>query len=500
MLSDRAASITRKLTWMNMLVSAAALILATAGFTAYDLQSFRQSMVQHLSIQAQIVGSNCVSALLFNDPRSAESTLAALKAAPHIVNAEVYTRNGRPFAGYGWGGKGVAVSLPPLVLRHKIEAHRFGGSHLVLVRRIIFQGKPEGTILIRSDLREIDHRLAGYAGIIAIVFATCLATALVLSSVLQRAIAGPIAGLAEMARAISRDRDYSIRIPRTGTHDEIDFLIGSFDEMLAQIEERDMALQRAHDDLDQRVKERTTQLAASNRELEAFSYSVSHDLRAPLRQISGFASILSEEYRARLDTTGCSYLKLIQDGASNMGRLVDALINMARTGRREVVRSPTDLDELVRAALQELQPELRGRQIEWRIAALPTVACDAGLIKQVFVNLLSNAAKYTRYKQRAVIEIGQTMQDGEPVIFIRDNGAGFDPRYADKLFGVFQRLHRADEFEGTGVGLATVQRIIQNHGGRIWADAEPGNGATFFFTLNSAHCGATDSDGRPSLG
>ncbi|MGH9435556.1 MAG: CHASE sensor domain-containing protein, partial [Terriglobia bacterium] len=133
MLSGHATSITRKLTWMNMLVSAAALILASAGFTAYDLQSFRQSMVQHLSIQAQIVGSNCVSALLFNDARSAESTLAALKAAPHIVNAEVYTRNGRPFAGYGWGGKGVAISLP-LVLRHKIEAHRFGGSHLVLVR------------------------------------------------------------------------------------------------------------------------------------------------------------------------------------------------------------------------------------------------------------------------------------------------------------------------------------------------------------------------------
>ncbi|MGH9435252.1 MAG: sensor histidine kinase, partial [Terriglobia bacterium] len=419
--------------------------------------------------------------------------------APHIVNAEVYTRNGRPFAGYGWGGKGVAISLP-LVLRHKIEAHRFGGSHLVLVRRIIFQGKPEGTILIRSDLREINRRLAGYAGIIVIVFATCLAAALVLSSILQKAIARPIAGLTEMARAISRDRDYSIRIPRTDTHDEIDFLIGSFDEMLAQIEERDVALQRAHDDLDERVKERTTQLAASNRELEAFSYSVSHDLRAPLRQISGFASILSEEYRARLDTTGCRYLKLIQDGASNMGRLVDALINMARTGRREVVRSPTDLDELVRAALQELQPELRGRQIEWRIAALPTVACDAGLIKQVFVNLLSNAAKYTRYKERAVVEIGQTLQDDELVIVIRDNGAGFDPRHADKLFGVFQRLHRADEFEGTGVGLATVQRIIQNHSGRIWADAEPGNGATFFFTLNSAHCGATDSDGRPSLG
>lgn len=495
MFRDHTSSITSKLTWMNLVISAAALMLASLGFTAYDLVSFRQSMVRQLSIQAQIAGSNCVSALLFSDPRSAGNTLAALKAAPHIMEAEVYTRDGRPFAGYWRGQKRTAAPLLP-PLKSNIEVHAFSSHHLTLARRIVFQGKPEGAVVIRSDLLEINRRLAGYAAIIAIVFATCLAAALALASVLQKSIAGPLLRLAETARSVSHDRDYSIRIPMAGTHDEIDFLIGSFDEMLAQIQERDAALQRAHDDLDQRVKERTSQLAASNQELEAFSYSVSHDLRAPLRQISGFASILAEEYQTSLDDTGRRYLKLIQDGAHNMGGLVDALIHMGRTGRQEVVWRPTGLDELVQAVLRDLQPEWEGRQIDWRIAALPTLECDAGLMKQVFANLLSNAAKYTRTREHAVIEIGQTVQDDEVVIFVRDNGVGFDPRYSHKLFGVFQRLHRAEEFEGTGIGLATVHRIIQKHAGRIWAAGKPGQGATFYFSLKSGSRSLPDDEGR----
>ncbi|MGH9397672.1 MAG: sensor histidine kinase [Terriglobia bacterium] len=485
MFRRRNSSITNKLVWMNMVVSAAALILASAGFTAYALMEFRHSMVRHLSIQAQIAGSNGVSALLFNDPRSAANTLAALKAAPHVMEAEIYTRDGQRFAAYWRDRSGVAAPLPSL-RNDQVEVHWFRSNDLVLVRRIIFQGKADGAVLIRSDLREINSRLTGYAIIIAVVFAACLAAVLLLSSVLQRAVAAPIVRLTEMARMVSRNKDYSIRIPQTGNRDEIDFLIGSFDEMLVQIQERDMALQRAHDDLERRVQERTSQLTVTNKELEAFSYSVSHDLRAPLRQINGFSGILSEEYGTSLDDAGRRYLGLIQDGARNMGRLVDALINLGRIGRQGLIREPSDINSLLQAALRVLQPEFEGRQIDWRIGALPTTECDPGLIKQVFANLLSNAVKYTRYQERAVIEIGQIVQDGEIVIFVRDNGAGFEPQYAHKLFGVFQRLHRAEEFEGTGVGLATVQRIIQNHAGRIWAVGEPGKGATFFFTLKSS--------------
>jgi light-regulated signal transduction histidine kinase (bacteriophytochrome) len=236
-------------------------------------------------------------------------------------------------------------------------------------------------------------------------------------------------------------------------------------------------------ELEHRVVARTGQLDAANKELEAFSYSVAHDLRAPLRHINGFSKILQDDYSTALDATAQHYLKSIQDGAKNMGRLVDDLLKMGQIGRQELVCRPTDLNSLVRRALQDLQPECEGRQIEWRIGELPSVDCDSGLIRQVFANLLSNAVKYTRPREKAVIEVGQVTTDGAPTVFVRDNGAGFDQKYAHKLFGVFQRLHSAEQFEGTGVGLATAHRIVQKHGGRIWAQAEVDKGATFFIAL-----------------
>jgi len=227
------------------------------------------------------------------------------------------------------------------------------------------------------------------------------------------------------------------------------------------------------------------ELAASVKELEAFTYSVSHDLRAPLRHISGFSRILTEEYGPNLPSDAQHHLQRIQDGTRRMGQLVDDLLNLARVGRRDLSLQVSGLKSLVDEVITELEPECTGRQIEWRIADLPFVDCDPGLMKQVFQNLLSNAIKFTRPRTQAVIEVGRKDQDGTAVVFVRDNGVGFNMKYADKLFGVFQRLHRPEDFEGTGVGLATVQRIIQKHGGRIWAEAELDKAATFYFTLGA---------------
>jgi light-regulated signal transduction histidine kinase (bacteriophytochrome) len=235
------------------------------------------------------------------------------------------------------------------------------------------------------------------------------------------------------------------------------------------------------------VEERTVQLEAANKESEAFSYTVAHDLRAPLRHISGFSKILKDTYSASLDATAQDYLRFVCDGAKNMGRLIDDLLAMGRISRQELVPRPTDLNLLVGGAVANLQQEYEGRNIDWRIGKLPSVECDPTLVKQVFTNLLSNAVKYTRLREKASIEVGRIMTDGAPTIFVRDNGAGFDQRYAHKLFGVFQRLHSAETYEGTGVGLATAQRIVLRHGGRIWAEAEVDKGATFFFTL-AASC------------
>jgi len=224
---------------------------------------------------------------------------------------------------------------------------------------------------------------------------------------------------------------------------------------------------------------------ASNRELEAFSYSVSHDLRAPLRHILGFAKILGEEYGPTLAPEAQHHLERIQQGAQRMGQLVDDLLSLARVGRQGLRLQVTDLKTLVEEVISESLPDTAERQLEWKIGDLPFVECDPSLIQQVFQNLLSNAVKFTRSRSRALIEVGQRDHEGT-VLFVRDNGVGFNMKYADKLFGVFQRLHRAEDFEGTGVGLATVQRIIQKHGGGIWAEAELDKGATFYFTLGAS--------------
>jgi len=236
-------------------------------------------------------------------------------------------------------------------------------------------------------------------------------------------------------------------------------------------------------ELEQRVAKRTAELEAANDELEAFSYSVSHDLRAPLRAINGFAGIVLEEYGPQLPQEGRHYLERVCQGGQRMGELIDDLLAFSRLGRQPLVRRRVDTRRLVEEALGELKPSISDRRIETRVNELPPSQGDQALLKQVWINLLSNALKYSRGRTPAIVEIGWEQQDGECVFFVRDNGVGFNMEYAGKLFGVFQRLHRADEFEGTGVGLAIVQRIIHRHGGRVWADAEPDRGAIFYFTL-----------------
>ena len=246
-------------------------------------------------------------------------------------------------------------------------------------------------------------------------------------------------------------------------------------------------VRKLNNELEERVRQRTAELENANKELEAFTYSVSHDLRAPLRHISGFSKILSEEFAASLPCEAQHHLERIQQGTSRMGALVDDLLNLARVGRQELRLQVTGLNSLVDEVIVGLKPECEGRQVEWKIGALPFVECDPGLVKQVLQNLFSNALKFTRPRPVAILEVGQLEQSGAPTLFVRDNGVGFSMKYADKLFGVFQRLHRPEDFEGTGVGLATVQRIVHKHGGKIWAESELDKGATFYFTLAGAH-------------
>jgi len=236
-------------------------------------------------------------------------------------------------------------------------------------------------------------------------------------------------------------------------------------------------------ELEQRVVERTAQLENANREMESFVYAISHDLRAPLRVMNSFAQVMLEDYAPQLPAEAQNRLRVIQERAILMGRLIDALLVLSRVGCQSLNKVPVAPGDLVRQALEELRPEQEGRKVEIIVGELPQCAADATLLRQVFVNLLSNALKYTRIRTAARIEVGACKQDETTVYYVRDNGAGFDMRYQDKLFGVFQRLHRADEFEGIGIGLSIVQRIVHRHGGRTWAEGRVDEGATFYFTL-----------------
>jgi PAS domain S-box-containing protein len=258
-------------------------------------------------------------------------------------------------------------------------------------------------------------------------------------------------------------------------------LIG-FVKIDKDISSRRAAEEQIHE-LNSQLTQRVDELGSVNRELEAFSYSVSHDLRAPLRHMDGFAHILKEEHSANMVPEAMRYLDRILEAATHMGLLIDDLLNLAQIGRRELKREKVQITSVVKQAIAELPVEAKERNIEWRIEPLAELSCDSGLLKLVFTNLLANAVKFTRKQTISVIEVGSRVADGVPTIFVRDNGVGFDPQYADKLFGVFQRLHRQEDFEGTGIGLATVQRIVRRHGGEIWAESQLNSGTTFFFTL-----------------
>ncbi|MGH8502520.1 MAG: sensor histidine kinase [Gammaproteobacteria bacterium] len=259
----------------------------------------------------------------------------------------------------------------------------------------------------------------------------------------------------------------------------LDEAYSAFYDLLAASVTSAAANARAHEE----ERKRANELERANRDLKSFSYSVSHDLRAPLRAIDGFSRIVIEEYAAQLPAEAQRRLAQVREGAERMSALIDGLLEFYRVGRRSLTKRTVDTERILRQCIAELLHEQDGRRVEIEVGALPACEADDTLLKQVFMNLLSNALKYTRTRERAYIQIDCDPQDRDHVFRIRDNGVGFDMRYADKLFGVFQRLHHAEEFEGIGVGLAIVDRLINRHGGRVWADAEQDKGATFYFTL-----------------
>lgn len=500
----RDTSITNRLTRMNILVSGAALLMACAAFVIYDWLSFREAMVHNLSIQAQIAGSNSVSALLFNDPESAGNTLAALKAAPNIVSASVYTLDGRLLASYSAEGGGQALTLP-VMPPGAVEHHWFEKGQLVVVRRIVFQGKNTGTVYIRSDLQEINRRLKRYGVIAASVLAVSLIAALLVASIFQQAVVNPVVHLAEITRIVSRDKDYSLRASPTGNRDEPDILIHAFNDMLSQIQQREEALRDAHRELEERVEARTAQLAAANKELERqnreveratqlksqFLASMSHELRTPLNAIIGFSDLLVEK-GDHLTSKQERFIGHVRNGARHLLQLINDILDLSKieSGLLQLQPEAFNVSEAMPEVLSVIRPIAQAKKIHIEYAEETfSLYADRVRFKQILYNLLSNALKFTPEGGRVRVE---GSSNGSMVrISVSDTGVGIWPEDQQLIFEEFRQAGETTRGvkEGTGLGLAITKRLVEQQGGSISVASEFGKGSCFSFTLPSGRAG-----------
>ncbi|HEX7830134.1 MAG TPA: ATP-binding protein [Thermoanaerobaculia bacterium] len=472
-------SIGRNLIWLSLFSSSIALVAASAALLFFQLQEVKSSVVLRLETVADLIAFNIAAAVDFNDAEAAKALLGSLKTRPAVVSAGVVV-DGKLFAIYTRDG---ATALRSGDLQTKTAGHRFDDQELTVYRPIVIKDRPLGMLFIHIDLQDYDKTVRRFAIVTALVAIPALLFAILISRLPRRVISQPILDLAKLAAIVSDKKDYSVRAPAVRSAAEIEQLVGTFNQMLTEIQAQHAEIEEARATLEQKVLDRTSELAAANRELEAFSYSVSHDLRAPLRAIDGFSKAVISEYSSQLDQRGVHFLHRVRAGTQKMSQLIDDMLHLAQVTRRPLERKDVDLSVLAQDVAAELARRDPDRNVTFDIKPDLAAWADPHLLTIVFENLLGNAWKFTGGRAEARIEVGQTTLDGQPAFYVRDNGAGFDAAYASKLFGAFQRLHSEADFEGTGIGLATVKRIITRHGGVVSAEGVEGAGATFFFTL-----------------
>ncbi len=464
------------------------------------LHGLRQQMIANATLIAHTVADYSAVDLAFADPQSAARSLAVLESSSEVNNLVLLNNDRHVFVSLHPVLSGTVFQATPL----DVWPH---GESLRLIVPATYRGVRYGYVYLDYSTRKYWRDAQSQLQEFAVSLLVTLVTAFLLASWLQTSISWPVIRLAREAQQITQAADYTRRIVPS-SNDEIGELYRSFNDMMSRIDQhvqerqvaldelrrQQAALQESQENLERRVAERTQALEVANREMEAFSYSVSHDLRAPLRAIDGFSQALLEDYAPSLDSTANDYLQRVRNAAQHMGRLIDDLLRLSRVSRSSLTPVTIDLSAMASEVLLDLQQSQPERCVDVAVQAGMSATGDAGLLRIVLDNLLGNAWKYTGRTEPARICVHSSVLDGETVYTIADNGAGFDMQHAGKLFGAFQRMHHASEFEGTGIGLATVQRIILRHKGRIWADAEPSKGARFNFTLGEARLFHNDGD------
>lgn len=469
--------IQKKLMRIIILISGIVLLLACTTFFIYEYYSFRQNTIQKLSTIGKIISANSTAALVFENSDDANEILAALKAEPNIVSACLYDRYNNIFSTYP-PNDGITV-FPGQV---KPDGYYFGDSYIEEFQSIYQEDKLLGTLYIKSDFGAMNERLRLYGTVSAIVIILSFLLSYILSRILQRTISQPIVALAETAKIISEQKDYSIRAIKLG-EDELGMLTDAFNQMLAQIQQQNQTLNEFNKSLEQKVADRTLELKRSNEDLEQFAYVASHDLQEPLRTVTSYVQLLARRYKDKLDPDANDFINFAVDGSTRMRTLIQSLLEYSRVNSKRPFEN-INMNDLLNTQLSNLSESIKENNAIIKSESLPDIFGDPILISQLFQNLLTNAIKFKRDGNPEINITGKKMNN-EYLFSVKDNGIGIPKEYADKIFVIFQRLHEADKFPGTGIGLAICKKIVERHGGKIWFESEPGKGTTFFFTIKA---------------
>lgn len=470
-------SIRNKIRRLIMLVSGIVVLMTCFAFFIFEYYSFRESTLQKVSSYGKIISTNSTATLAFESKKDAEEILNALKAEPHIILAAIYDSKGNIFCIYPNNNSFLALPSKP-----QNSGYYFTNNTLEGFQPIMEDDKRLGTLYLKYDLKTMYSRFQLYGIIVLMILIFAFIISFILSRLLQKGISMPILNLAETAKVVYENKDYSVRATKL-SEDEVGYLTDAFNLMLTQIQEQTKTLSEFNQNLEQIVKTRTSELEAANKELESFSYTVSHDLRAPVRSINSYMNIFMEEYGSKVDEEGKRLANTVIKNGAKMGSLIDDLLAFSQLGRKELIMSKISMNDLVLTIWEDLIKMEEGRDIEFNLKPLPEAYAEKSTMRQAWINLLTNALKYSKHREKTIIEVGSEKKDNEIVYYVKDNGAGFDMKYYNKLFGVFQRLHSPEDFEGTGVGLAIVDRVITKHHGKIWAESKVNEGATFYFSL-----------------